>query len=94
MAKRLKSSEEIDAIVAKMSEDQRHHFRMLIDELLNCYVKADTHGLLLMSADSEDVITFIAVNANDMEAAELLGYADDMLHFRILDKAPPKEMMN
>jgi len=85
---------DIEAALAKMTEDQRDHLRFVIGELIQCYLEEDKHGLLLITGDKDPHLTLIAINATDMEAAHLLGSADNFLNFRLLDEAPPKGMMN
>ncbi len=85
---------DVEAALAQMTEDQREHLRFVIGELIHCYLNEDRHGLLLMTGDKDPNLTIIAINSTDMEAAHLLGSADTFLNFRLLDDAPPKEMMN
>lgn len=85
---------EVEAALAKMTQEQRDHLRFVIGELIQCYLEEDKHGLLLMTGDKDPNLTLIAINATDMEAAHLLGSADTFLNFRLLDDAPPKGMMN
>lgn len=94
MDQKLKTAEEIDAIIAQMSDEQKMHLRHTIDVIIDCYARETAHGLVLVSDDVSDMVTLIAINATDTQSAELLDGADTVLNFRTYADAPPKEMMN
>lgn len=85
---------EVEAAVALMDEEQRDQLKMVIATLIECYLTDHKHALLLVGDDKEDALKVVAINATDMEAANLLQAVDCYLNFRLLGEAPPKEMMN
>jgi len=90
----MNTAEDMERALSSMAPEQLTHLRLLIATLVNCYLSEEKHALVLFSNDKEESIKIVAVNTTDMEAANLLGAVDDHFNFRLLDKAPPKEMMN
>lgn len=88
-----KDEKEMEACLDKMSTPQREHFRLLISQLIECYVDDKKHGVVIIG-DESPVVAVMAVNATDMDAVELLQVADKHLHYRAVEDAPPKEMFN
>lgn len=88
------NAEEVEAALQQMTFEQRDHLRMIIASLIQCYLHKDTPGLVLLGEPTNSVAQVIAVNATDMQAANLLQSVDGYLNFRLLDEAPPKGMMN
>lgn len=94
MALKKMTSDDMEDALRKMTLDQHEHLRDVICTLLQCYTNDDMHALLLVTGDNDPHMTIIAVNSTDMEAASLLEAADKFMNFRLLDEAPPKEMLN
>jgi hypothetical protein len=90
----INNAEDMERALSSMTPEQREHLRLLIATLVNCYLSEDRHALVLLGNDKEESVKVVAVNTTDMEAANLLGAVDCYLNFRLLDEAPPKEMMN
>lgn len=88
-----KDEKEMEACLEKMSVHQREHFRLLISQLIECYVDEKKHGVVIIG-DESPLVAVMAVNASEMDAAELLQIADKHLQYRAVEDAPPKEMFN
>lgn len=94
MVIKIKTERDMEEAVERMTPEQRTHLRVVIQTLVNCYLHDNTHGLLVVSEDGAPMVQVMAINADDMEAAQMLDSVDTFLNFRLLDEAPPKEMMN
>lgn len=94
MAFKLNNAHDMEAALEQMTPEQREHLKVVLNHIVECYLNDDTHGLLLTTSSEDPYLKILAINATDMEAAGLLGTADQFLNFRLLDDAPPKEMMN
>lgn len=94
MALKINNQADMEAALEQMSPEQREHLKVVLNHLVECYLNDDTHGLLLVTGGEDPYLKILAINSTDMEAAGLLGSADQFLNFRLLDDAPPKEMMN
>ena len=94
MALKLNNARDMEAALEQMTPEQREHLKVVLNHVVECYLNDDTHGLLLMAGGEDQYLKILAINATDMDAAGLLGSADQFLNFRLLDDAPPKEMMN
>ncbi len=91
------SAEDMEKALAKMTPDQRDHLRLVISELVHCYVNDNTHGLLMVGNDSNNAdnpMKIMSINATDMEAATLLATANEYINYAVLEDAPPKEKFN
>lgn len=90
----VKEQQQIEQALSEMSEHQREHLKIIIKALIQCYQHDDRHGLLLLGSEAKETLTLIAINADEMHAANLLSAADEYIGFRVLEEAPPKEMFN
>lgn len=86
--------EEIEVAVNKMTEEQRTHLRIVISELIRCYLDDETHGMVLVGRTPYNPFKIMAVNTNEMDAAELLSAAQEYVNASLMDDAPPKEQFN
>jgi hypothetical protein len=91
---KIDEQKEMEQVLSAMSEHQRDHLKIIIKSLIQCYQRDDRHGLLLIGSDKKETLTIIAINADEMSAANLLSAADEYINFRALEEAPPKELFN
>lgn len=84
----------MEAALVKMDESQREHLRLVITELIRCYVDEKYHGMVLVSGEDDPFFKMIAVNSTDMEAYELMRRADNYIAMHVMQDAPPKEQFN
>lgn len=78
----------------EMSEDDREHFRNLIEVLSRCYGKDAAQGVVIISLPGSPVNEVVSLNANDMEAHNLIKSVEDYFMFINTMDAPPKEQFN
>lgn len=88
------TQEDMERALAKMTEDQREHLKLVITELMHCYLDDNTHGLLLIGKNGAGPLKLLSINATDMEAASLMLMANDIVNYTVLEDAPPKEKFN
>ncbi len=90
----IKSAEEMETALAKMTDDQREHLRIVISELIQCYLNDDLHGLVLIGKEPFERFKIMAVNTNEMDAGNLLNAVNDHIQASVMEDAPPKELFN
>ena len=83
----------LEGRLALMSEEEREHFKMVVLLLVKCYGPDPNQAVLLIKTDGE-MAGLITMNADDMEAAELLLEANDFFGYLNMAGAPPKEAFN
>lgn len=76
-----------------MTEEEREHFKMVVLQLIRCYGNDPDQAVLLIKSKGE-MAGLITMNADDMEAAELLLEANDFFGYLNMAGAPPKEAFN
>ena len=79
--------------LALMSEDEQEHFKMVILQLVRCYGPDPDQAVLLIKSKGS-MAGIITMNADDMEAAELMLEANDFFGYLNMAGAPPKEAFN
>ena len=90
----INSAADMEAAVNKLDESQREHLRIVITELIRCYIDDKYHGMVLVSGEDDPFFKMVAVNSTDMEAYELLRRADEYVALHVMKDAPPKEQFN
>jgi len=83
----------LEGQIALMSEEEREHFKMVVLQLVGCYGPDPDQAVLLIKSKGE-MAGLITMNADDMEAAELLLEANDFFGYLNMAGAPPKEAFN
>ena len=83
----------LEGRLALMSDEEREHFKMVVLQLVKCYGPDPNQAVLLIKTDGE-MAGLITMNADDMEAAELLLEANDFFGYLNMAGAPPKEAFN
>ena len=79
--------------VRTMTEEEQEHFKMMVLQLVKCYGPDPDQAVLLIKSKGE-MTGLITMNADDMEAAELLLEANDFFGYLNMAGAPPKEAFN
>jgi hypothetical protein len=85
---------DLNNALERMTEGQRDHLRIVITELIQCYLNDDIHGMVLVGKPPYEPFKIMAVNTNEMDAAELLSAAQDYINGSVMEDAPPKEKFN
>lgn len=78
----------------EMNEDEKEHFRGVIESLSRCYGKDAAQGVVIISIPESPVHEVISLNATDMEAHNLIKSIEDYFMFINTMDAPPRENFN
>lgn len=78
----------------EMSEEDREHFKNLIEVLSRCYGDKALQGVVIISHPSSPVNEVMSLNCTDMEAHNLIKSVEDYFVFINTMDAPPKEQFN
>jgi len=88
------SDKELDEIITRMSEDQRHHLKHVISMLVQAYGSEEKSGVVLVGDMDSNQFAILTVNASEYEVTHLLNFADEHVQYRVMATAPEKEMFN
>lgn len=89
-----KESLEFMEKVDSLNSQQREHMRILVKQIVECYLDEKAHGVIVIGRDDEEKATLLTVNCDEMEAAVTLAKLDVLFTELNMADAPPKEMMN
>ena len=88
------TEEELERRVEAMSDEEQHHFRLLIHKLVMCYGEGKAQGVVIIGRAEDQMAGVVTLNCNEMEASQLMLAANDFFGFLNLLDAPPKEEFN
>jgi hypothetical protein len=88
------TQEELEQRVARMSDEEQAHFKLLIQKLVMCYGDGQAQGVVIVGRAEDNIAGVITVNCNEMEASQLMLAANDFFGFLNVLDAPPKESFN
>jgi len=88
------TEEELERRVEAMSDEEQHHFRLLIHKLVMCYGDGNAQGIVIIGRAEDQMAGVVTLNCNEMEASQLMLAANDFFGFLNLLDAPPKEEFN
>jgi len=88
------TEEELERRVEAMSEEEQHHFRLLIHKIVMCYGQGKAQGVFIIGRAEDNVAGVVTLNCNEMEASQLMLAANDFFGFLNVLDAPPKENFN
>lgn len=86
--------EELERRVEAMSDEEQHHFRLLIHKLVMCYGDGKAQAVVIIGRAEDQMAGVVTLNCNEMEASQLMLAANDFFGFLNLVDAPPKEEFN
>ena len=86
--------EELERRVEAMSDEDQHHFRLLIHKLVMCYGEGKAQAVVIIGRAEDQMAGVVTLNCNEMEASQLMLAANDFFGFLNLLDAPPKEEFN
>ena len=86
----LEFMEQIDSL----SQAKREHFRLAVKKLITCYTDPKAHAVLLIDHEDSERTEMLAINADEMEAAALLGLASAAMTNDLMADMPDKGMLN
>ena len=88
------TEEELERRVEAMSDEEQHHFRLLIHKVVMCYGEGKAQGVFIIGRAEDQVAGVVTLNCNEMEASQLMLAANDFFGFLNVLGAPPKENFN
>jgi len=88
------TEEELEQRVEAMSDEEQHHFRLLIHKIVMCYGEGNAQGVFIIGRAEDKVAGVVTLNCNEMEASQLMLAANDFFGFLNVLGAPPKENFN
>jgi hypothetical protein len=88
------SDKELHRRVEAMSDEEQHHFKLLIHKLVMCYGEGKAQGVVIIGRAEDSMAGVVTLNCNEMEASQLMLAANDFFGFLNLVDAPPKEQFN
>lgn len=80
--------------VDSLSQEKRDHLRLVVKTLIKCYTDDKAHGVVLVDHDDSDRTEMLCINANEMDAAMIVGLAATAMTNDIMAEMPDKEMLN
>lgn len=73
--------------------EQQEHFKTVVRLLATCYEKeACVSGVVLIRNNQN--VALVSINANDMDATEMVLKASEVLQAAVQEEAPPRELFN
>ena len=88
------TEEELEQRVEAMSDEEQHHFRLLIHKIVMCYGQGKAQGVFIIGRAEDAMAGVVTLNCNEMEASQLMLAANDFFGFLNVLDAPPKESFN
>jgi len=88
------TEKELEQRVEAMSDEEQHHFRLLIHKVVMCYGEGKAQGVFIIGRAEDQVAGVVTLNCNEMEASQLMLAANDFFGFLNVLGAPPKENFN
>ena len=81
------------ALLEELSDDKRRHFALVLGKLAECYIE-DSGVKAVVLVDTADRLMTISVGATEMDCAEMLGKANEIMGMVVTEDAPAREMFN
>jgi hypothetical protein len=97
MRQTIEQTEEAKAFFDKvngLSQEARDHFKIVLEQLIICYTDDKAHAVLVVDHEDSPRTVMIAINANEMEAAQLLDTGARATMGIVMDDMPDKGMLN
>jgi len=76
-----------------LGTEKRKHFALLVMGLAKCYTDSEHNKAVILISNDDALMTFSA-GADEMEAAEMVQIAHDLMVSVNMADAPAKEMFN
>ena len=88
------NQEELEDIVSSMTDEQQAHFKMLISGLVQCYAKGGPNAVVIKGYADDPFAEVMTVNADAMQATQLMISANNFFNYLSLRDAPPRKEFN
>ena len=69
-------------IIEKLTPDQCEHFAYALEQVASCYLSASSHGALLISNETDESQSLVAINASEMQISEIVGFMAEAMQSR------------
>jgi len=96
LTKKTEITHDKEAMKARMSEiidrltpDQCEHFAYALEQVASCYLSPSSHGALLIANEKDESQSLVAINANEVQISEMVGFMAEAIHGRL---SPPGGM--
>jgi hypothetical protein len=77
-----------------LDKDMQEHFKAVVRMVSICYTDPHLYsGVVVVRRTDEDIL-IISLNANEMDAAELITAAGGVITDVVTESAPPREQFN
>lgn len=80
--------------LAAINEDERRQLGHILTMLADCYGKDAESRAVLVFRRSPEALGIMGVNTSDMDAADMVREAADVMNLAVTRDAPAKEMFN
>jgi hypothetical protein len=80
-------------LLEDLSDDKRTHFALVLSKLAKCYVD-DNKSKAVLLVDTESHLMTISVGATEMDCADMLNRACEVMGMVVTEDAPSREMFN
>ena len=88
------NQEELEDIVSSMTDEQQAHFKRLISGLVHCYAEGGPNAVVITGYADDPLAEVTTVNADAMQAMQLMISANNFFNYLSLRDAPPREDFN
>jgi hypothetical protein len=79
----------ISEIIEKLTPDQCEHFSYALEQVASCYLSSSSHGALLISNETDESQSLVAINASEMQISEMVAFMAEAIQGR---HSPPGGM--
>lgn len=88
-------SKEFERKIETLSDEDRNHFRDVIEKLVRCYgTEKDAGAVIVFIEDGSFSAQALTLNCDDMEACKLIQSVNAYFHAINTQDAPAKEKYN
>ena len=70
-------------IIEKLTPDQCEHFTYALEQVASCYLSSSSHGALLISNETNESQSLVAINASEMQISEMVGFMAEAMQGRL-----------
>ena len=70
-------------IIEKLNPDQCEHFAYALEQVASCYLSPSSHGALLIANEKDESQSLVAINANEVQISEMVGFMAEAIHGRL-----------
>jgi len=88
------NQEELEDIVSSMTDEQQAHFKRLISGLVQCYAEGGPNAVVIKGYADDPFAEVMTVNADAMQATQLMISANNFFNYLSLRDAPPRKEFN